>query len=42
MIERFNLLDGEIYRKLPKSLFLDDYLWETRIWWSRYKGAANI
>jgi len=29
MIEKFNLLDGEIYKKLPKTLFLDKhYQWE--------------
>jgi S-adenosylmethionine synthetase len=42
MIERFNLLDGEIYRKLPKSLFLDDYLWENTDMVEPLKGAANI
>jgi S-adenosylmethionine synthetase len=28
MIERFDLLNGDIYRKLPKTLFMDDYPWE--------------
>jgi S-adenosylmethionine synthetase len=28
MIERFDLLNGNIYKKLPKTLFLDDYPWE--------------
>jgi len=28
MIRRFNLLSGDVYRKLPKTFFLDDYLWE--------------
>ncbi len=28
LIEKFRLLDGNIYRKLPKTLFLDHYLWE--------------
>ncbi|MCF8054898.1 MAG: methionine adenosyltransferase domain-containing protein [Deltaproteobacteria bacterium] len=27
-IERFNLLDGDTYRKLPKTLFMDKYAWE--------------
>ena len=27
-IEKFNLLDGDIYRKLPKTLFMDNYPWE--------------
>ncbi len=28
MIEKFNMLRGDIYRKIPKTLFLDDYPWE--------------
>jgi S-adenosylmethionine synthetase len=28
MIERFNLLSGDVYRKLPESLFLGKYKWE--------------
>jgi S-adenosylmethionine synthetase len=29
MIEKFNLLNGDIYKKLPRTLFLDkNYLWE--------------
>lgn len=28
MIERFKLLDGNLYRKLPKTLFMDGYPWE--------------
>ena len=29
MIEKFDLLNGDIYKKLPKTLFLDNnYLWE--------------
>ena len=28
MIEHFDLLDGDLYRKLPTSLFMDDYPWE--------------
>ncbi|MDQ5988562.1 MAG: S-adenosylmethionine synthase [Syntrophus sp. SKADARSKE-3] len=28
MIERFGMLRGEIYRKICKTLFLDDYPWE--------------
>ncbi len=42
MIERFNLLDGEVYRKLPKTLFLDDYNWEKTDVVDQLKGAANI
>ena len=43
MIERFNLLDGELYRKLPKTLFLDnDYLWEKTDMVASLKEAAHI
>jgi S-adenosylmethionine synthetase len=28
MIEKFNLLDGNIYRKIPRTFFMDDYRWE--------------
>jgi S-adenosylmethionine synthetase len=42
MIERFNLLDGETYRKLPKTLFLDDYLWEKTDMVEQLKNAACI
>ena len=28
MIRRFDLLNSEIYRRIPKTLFLDDYPWE--------------
>ncbi|MBW2630843.1 MAG: methionine adenosyltransferase [Deltaproteobacteria bacterium] len=28
MIEHFGLLSGDIYRKIPKSLFMGDYAWE--------------
>ncbi len=28
MIEGFGLLEGDIYRRLPKTFFLDDYAWE--------------
>lgn len=28
MIEKFDMLRGIIYRKIPKTLFLDDYPWE--------------
>lgn len=28
LIARFDLLNGDIYRKLPTSLFMDDYPWE--------------
>ncbi len=28
MIEKFNLLDGDIYRKIPRTFFMDNYRWE--------------
>lgn len=28
MIERFDLLNGDVYRKIPKTLFMDNYRWE--------------
>jgi S-adenosylmethionine synthetase len=28
MIEKLDLLRGDVYRKLPKTLFMNDYVWE--------------
>jgi S-adenosylmethionine synthetase len=28
MIERFGLLKSDVYRKIPRTLFMDDYRWE--------------
>ena len=28
LIERFDLLNGDLYRRIPKTLFMDDYPWE--------------
>jgi len=42
MIERFNLLNGETYRKLPKTLFLDDYTWEKTDMVDQLKKAAEM
>jgi S-adenosylmethionine synthetase len=28
MIEKFGLLNGDIYRKIPRTLFMDNYRWE--------------
>ena len=28
MIERFDLLNSAIYRRIPRTLFMDDYPWE--------------
>jgi len=42
MIERFNLLSDILYRKLPRSLFLDDYPWEKTDLVENLKKAAGI
>jgi len=42
MIEKFGLLDGRIYRKLPKTFFLDDYTWEKTDMVEALKQAASV
>jgi S-adenosylmethionine synthetase len=42
MIEKFKLLDGNIYRKLPKTFFLDDYTWEKADMVEALRQAASI
>ncbi len=42
MIEKFELLDGKIYRKLPKTFFLDDYIWEKADMVEALRQAASI
>ena len=42
MIERFDLLNGDIYRKLPMSLFMDDYPWERTDMVDELKKVAGI
>ena len=42
MIEKFDLLNADIYRKLPKTLFLDDYPWEKTDMVDILKKIANI
>ncbi|MFA4915185.1 MAG: methionine adenosyltransferase [Syntrophales bacterium] len=42
MIEQFDLLNGDIYRKLPRTFFLDDYLWEKTDKCEGLKQAAAI
>jgi S-adenosylmethionine synthetase len=42
MIEKFDLLNGEIYRKIPKTLFMDDYPWEKTDKVKDLKKAAGI
>ena len=41
MIEKFDLLNGNIYRKIPITLFLDDYRWEKTDMVNRLKAAAK-
>ena len=42
MIEKFGLLDGKIYRKLPKTFFLDDYIWEKADMVEALRQAASV
>ena len=42
MIEKFGLLDGKIYRKLPKTFFLDDYTWEKTDMVEPLRQAASV
>ncbi|MDO9527556.1 MAG: methionine adenosyltransferase domain-containing protein [Syntrophales bacterium] len=42
MIEHFDLLNGDIYRKLPKTLFMDDYIWEKTDKIDEVKEAAGV
>ena len=41
MIERFGLLSGDIYRKISKTLFMDDYAWEETDLVERLKKEAG-
>jgi S-adenosylmethionine synthetase len=42
MIEKFDLLNGKIYRKLPKTVFLDDYIWEKTDMVEALRQAASV
>lgn len=42
MIERFDLLNGDIYRKIPTTLFMDDYPWEKTDKVKELKKAAGV
>ena len=42
MIEHFDLLDGDLYRKLPTSLFMDDYPWERTDMVDELRKVAGI
>ena len=41
MIESFDLLSGDIYRKIPRTLFMDDYAWEKTDLVKRLKEEAG-
>jgi len=41
MIERFNLLSGDIYRRIPRTLFMDNYPWEKTDMVKALKKAAG-
>jgi S-adenosylmethionine synthetase len=42
MMEKFDLLNGDVYRKLPKTFFLNDYSWEKTDMIDSLKRAASI
>jgi S-adenosylmethionine synthetase len=42
MIENFDLLNGDVYRKLPRTLFMDDFAWEKTGKVDEVKDAAGI
>jgi S-adenosylmethionine synthetase len=41
MIEKFDLLNSDIYRKIPITLFLDDYRWEKMDMVKKLQAAAK-
>ncbi len=41
MIEKFDLLNPDLYRKLPKSLFMNDYPWEKTDMVDKLKKAVT-
>jgi hypothetical protein len=42
MIRQFDLLNGDIYRGIPKSFFLDGYKWEKTDKVARLKKEAGL
>jgi S-adenosylmethionine synthetase len=42
MIERFGLLKSDIYRKIPRTLFMDDYRWEKTDMVKQLQKAAKV
>lgn len=41
MIERFHLLSGDVYRRIPRTLFMDKYAWEKTDMVKALKEAAG-
>jgi len=41
MVEGFGLLSGDVYRKISKTLFMDDYAWEKTDLAERLKKEAG-
>lgn len=42
MIEKLDLLRGDVYRKLPKTLFMNDYVWEKTDMVEALRQAAAV
>ena len=42
MIQKFDLLNSDIYRRIPRTLFMDDYLWEKTDMGKALKKEAGI
>jgi len=41
MIERFDLLNSDVYRKIPRTFFMDNYRWEKTDMVKELKKAAT-
>lgn len=41
MIERFDLLNSDVYRKIPRTFFMDNYLWEKTDMVKKLQKAAT-
>ena len=41
MIERFDLLNGDVYRKIPKTFYMDNYRWEKTDMVKKLQKAAQ-
>jgi S-adenosylmethionine synthetase len=42
MIERFDLLNGALYRRIPRTLFMEDYPWEKTDMVDELKRSAEV